>query len=1311
MSCTHAGRPAVWSDDNDVAEWSESQFEHAITHGWAMAQQLELDDSYVDKIHAAAAVRVHVRGDSISLVSGTLNGQSIGAGQPEITVEPGETISGTFEVKVVNSHEASAVFPVGATPNWGEPSTSYWVVESDALTGESVHSVDVSLTAPSAAGTYYLAVVGSAKYTCDQVMSCTHAGRPAVWSDDNDVAEWSESQFEHAITDGWAMAQQLELDDSYLNKPHAAAAVRITVQELDEPVLREETGHYYLRVDVPDGVTWSEAEAAAASLSHMGMDGYLATLTSEPERQFVVDQVMGETENHAWIGGRQDPAGSEPAGGWHWITGEAWEYTNWAAGEPNDAHPGEDVLHLAPDLENKWNDYVAERQNYAYIVEYGANSPPDASNDFYLTPESSTLRVPAPGVLGNDTDPQGDPLTATDFTDPSHGSLIFNEDGSFHYSPDAGYEGQDSFTYRADDGSAKSDIATVTVMVHRLNEPTLREETGHYYLRVDVPLPPAWVDATAGVTWQEAEAAAASLSYMGMNGYLATLTSELEHRFVDEQVMGQIAGHAWIGGKQDPGGSEPAGGWQWITGEAWDYTNWATGEPNDAHPGEDVLELAPDFGNKWNDYVAERHNYSYIVEFSVRPFRDNLLWGLNLEKGEIWCRRGIDHDHPTGTSWAPVDWSASDVDAGQGVIWALGNDGGIWFRLGVTPETPQGTEWKEVQGILKRVSVGPTDVVWGLNNAGGIFVREGVTDSNRVGTDWGRVPGRLAEVSVGTNCVWGLNEAGGIFVRTDVSPDNPGGTSWERAPGRLACVTVGPTGVVWGINANGGIFCREGVTPENPAGSGWARVPGKLAHASAGSHCVWAVNPAGGIWLRHDVSTSNPTGTSWSRAPGRLHRIAVGALSTEQTSANEAASALDTGTKATQTEPMHLVSLFDPSGGADGGTDDLEREGAQGPDTVPPEVAILHPSSSAGPLSENLITVACSVEDESIVRGVWVNGVRAVATTANYGTWEAVVPLSQGRTAGDPAAQNTLTVGAADAAGNYAEATATVLSVGEAGRVRKVGLDTVYRGCVPEGDVDTFRFEATAGTSVDITLEGAGCLELRDPWGETVEIDGEELTLAATGLYTVRVLPEGEGSYELSVKGTVPRSVVRTSARLSGPSDEDTYTVPSVAGGVLSARAAGELGPAHIAVLDPAGRTLAEAVGLLQSAVLPVAADYTVVVTGTEGEYELVVNVTPPAEEALRLEGPGIVRVAQAEVAAGALMELTVIGADDDVSGNVLLVGGAAVEPEEGGEGGVRSGRGSLRVRVPLDLGPGECPVTLIAEGEESEPATVHVVP
>ena len=97
------------------------------------------------------------------------------------------------------------------------------------------------------------------------------------------------------------------------------------------------------------------------------------------------------------------------------------------------------------------------------------NHPPVAVNDAYTLNENTTLTVAGPGVLGNDSDPDGDALTAVLVTPPAHGTVTLNADGSFSYTPQHNYVyelGVDSFTYQAFDGLAYSNTATVTLTVN-----------------------------------------------------------------------------------------------------------------------------------------------------------------------------------------------------------------------------------------------------------------------------------------------------------------------------------------------------------------------------------------------------------------------------------------------------------------------------------------------------------------------------------------------------------------------------------------------------------------------------------------------------------------------------------------------------------------------------------------------------------------------------------------------------------------------------------------------------------------------------
>ena len=99
------------------------------------------------------------------------------------------------------------------------------------------------------------------------------------------------------------------------------------------------------------------------------------------------------------------------------------------------------------------------------------NDVPVANDDSYTTNEDTALTATlATGVLKNDTDVEGDPLTATLVTGPAHGTLTFNANGTFTYVPDANYNGADSFTYKVNDGTDDSNVATVNLTVKPVND-------------------------------------------------------------------------------------------------------------------------------------------------------------------------------------------------------------------------------------------------------------------------------------------------------------------------------------------------------------------------------------------------------------------------------------------------------------------------------------------------------------------------------------------------------------------------------------------------------------------------------------------------------------------------------------------------------------------------------------------------------------------------------------------------------------------------------------------------------------------------
>jgi hypothetical protein len=99
------------------------------------------------------------------------------------------------------------------------------------------------------------------------------------------------------------------------------------------------------------------------------------------------------------------------------------------------------------------------------------NDAPVALNDSYEINEDTLLNVGAPGVFGNDTDIEGDDLSAILIGNVENGTLVLYSNGSFSYLPTLNFNGQDSFTYIVNDVTDNSSIATVNIAINPVNDP------------------------------------------------------------------------------------------------------------------------------------------------------------------------------------------------------------------------------------------------------------------------------------------------------------------------------------------------------------------------------------------------------------------------------------------------------------------------------------------------------------------------------------------------------------------------------------------------------------------------------------------------------------------------------------------------------------------------------------------------------------------------------------------------------------------------------------------------------------------------
>lgn len=156
--------------------------------------------------------------------------------------------------------------------------------------------------------------------------------------------------------------------------------------------------HFYDVVEVPEGITWLDAQAAAQSRG-----GYLASLTTREENRFVWSLIArhprfwttslrrGKPDQSdrvgPWIGLVQKRhQAQEPSGGWQWVSGEPFRYASWGPGKPNNLEEIEDYGDFfivdGSNNEATWNDFsndplklktVQARRPVAYIVEFDSD--------------------------------------------------------------------------------------------------------------------------------------------------------------------------------------------------------------------------------------------------------------------------------------------------------------------------------------------------------------------------------------------------------------------------------------------------------------------------------------------------------------------------------------------------------------------------------------------------------------------------------------------------------------------------------------------------------------------------------------------------------------------------------------------------------------------------------------------------------------------------------------------------------------------------------------------------------------------------
>lgn len=445
------------------------------------------------------------------------------------------------------------------------------------------------------------------------------------------------------------------------------------------------SGNNHFYEFIPGTFTWSDAYTAANARTYYGLQGYLVTITSQAENDFIQQKLSSD----GWIGSSDDYIYINLATGtttytsqpqsearWYWVTGPekgqqfslyngspvsvGGSFINWNVNEPNNGGGNENYGEIySTAATGKWND-LPNSSLLGYTVEYGG-TPGDPVIDLThsrdisigtsiqgaVTPMNYSLRMPAVVV---DT-------TVSVYSAANIIDARVTISGNFQSGDVLGYAGGSvpagvTGSYNATTGVLSFAGSFTPALLQALFRTVTFNSTsaatadrtatfslgsaaaftnGHFY---------EYVSTTR--TWDAAKTDAQSRTYLGMTGYLGTITSLAENDFIKQK----FSADGWIGGSDDYTYINAATGvttystqalaegkWYWVTGPeagqqfsngngtpvliAGQYMNWNSGEPNNTGNNENYAEMfssgAGATAGKWNDLSTQ--SLGYVVEY------------------------------------------------------------------------------------------------------------------------------------------------------------------------------------------------------------------------------------------------------------------------------------------------------------------------------------------------------------------------------------------------------------------------------------------------------------------------------------------------------------------------------------------------------------------------------------------------------------------------------------------------------------------------------------------------------------------------
>ena len=344
-------------------------------------------------------------------------------------------------------------------------------------------------------------------------------------------------------------------------------------------------GHWY-KLQLTGPVTWGNARTLAESVG-----GHLATSTSDSENSLLVSLAQ---RPDAWINddygntggpylGGYQPVGSDASSAWKWVTGEPWNWTGWAAGEPNNGfQPGVLVTALLG--------YPPAGANYrGWADAYADGTSP-------LDPVQYPLLISC--LVEWEADCNSDGIV--DYGQCRDGTLADYNTNNIPDCCEQGVQctvGNYPVQWRVEDGG-----------------------NGHWYAVGIERTPLTWTQAQSACTMQ-----GAALASLGTQAESDWVFEVLVNDVGPWSYFGRYVVGPWIGGRGR------LGNWQWDDGSVWNFAAWLPGEglpnsdPNEqfAHYFAGVGALVP--RNAWGDYYDGLVTASFVLEWSADCNNDNIV--------------------------------------------------------------------------------------------------------------------------------------------------------------------------------------------------------------------------------------------------------------------------------------------------------------------------------------------------------------------------------------------------------------------------------------------------------------------------------------------------------------------------------------------------------------------------------------------------------------------------------------------------------------------------------------------------------------